>query len=205
MIRLLFAALIGLIAAPTSAAAQAPAAQPGIVDVTLQTSEGPIVLALDAAHAPITTANFLAYVDQKRLDGTSFYRATKVAPGYGLIQGGIDNDPRRALPPIAHEPTTKTGLSHTDGAISMARNAPGTATGDFFITIGDIPSMDAHPDQPGDNQGFAVFGHVVSGMEIVRHILDEPTSPTAGEGVMKGQMLAQPVRIVTARRTPPGT
>jgi len=202
MIRLLFAALIGLIAAPTSAAAQAPAAQPGIVDVTLQTSEGPIVLALDAAHAPITTANFLAYVDQKRLDGTSFYRATKVAPGYGLIQGGIDNDPRRALPPIAHEPTTKTGLSHTDGAISMARNAPGTATGDFFITIGDIPSMDAHPDQPGDNQGFAVFGHVVSGMEIVRHILDEPTSPTAGEGVMKGQMLAQPVRIVTARRTP---
>jgi peptidyl-prolyl cis-trans isomerase A (cyclophilin A) len=91
-------------------------------------------------------------------------------------------------------------LSHKDGTISMARNAPGTASGDFFITIGDIPSMDADPSQPGDNLGFAAFGHVVEGMEIVRRILEAPTSPTEGEGAMKGQILAPPVRILTARR-----
>ena len=104
------------------------------------------------------------------------------------------------LPPIAHEPTSKTGLSHVDGAISMARYAPGTADADFFITIGDLESMDADPAQPGDNQGFAVFGRVVEGMGVVRRILAAPTSPTEGEGVMKGQMLASPVRIISAAR-----
>jgi len=106
------------------------------------------------------------------------------------------------LPPIAHEPTSKTGVHHVDGTISMARLAPGTASGDFFITVGDIPSMDADPSQPGDNVGFAAFGHVVEGMDVVRHILDDATSPTAGEGVMKGQMLAEPVKIVSVRREP---
>ena len=84
----------------------------------------------------------------------------------------------------------------------MARNAPGTADASFFITVGAIPSMDADPEQSGDNLGFAVFGHVAQGMDIVRHILQEPTSPTEGEGVMKGQMLVQPVRILSARRIP---
>ena len=84
----------------------------------------------------------------------------------------------------------------------MARNAPGTADASFFITVGAIPSMDADPKQSGDNLGFAVFGHVAQGMDIVRHILQEPTSPTEGEGVMKGQMLVQPVRILSARRIP---
>jgi peptidyl-prolyl cis-trans isomerase A (cyclophilin A) len=171
------------------------------VKVTLQTSEGSIVLELEKQRAPITSANFLRYVDQKRLDGVTFYRASKVAPGFGLIQGGARNDPKRILKPIAHEPTTITGLSHVDGAISMARGPPGSANGDFFIAIGAMPSLDAHPDQPGDNLGFAVFGRVVEGMDVVRHILDAPTSPTEGEGAMKGQMLAAPVRITTARRT----
>lgn len=199
----LFAPLALLWLAITPALAQpapAPAPQPVTVRVGLQTSEGPIVLELEKERAPITTANFLRYVDQKRLDGTTFYRAAKVADGYGLIQGGLRNDPKRLFPTIAHEPTTKTGLSHVDGAISMARAAPGTASGDFFITIGAIPSMDADPTQPGDNQGFAVFGRVVEGMEIVRRILDAPTSPTEGEGAMTGQILAAPIRIVTARR-----
>lgn len=182
------------------APAQAPALPPATVRVTLVTGEGRIVLELEKERAPVTTANFLRYVDQHRLDGTSFYRATKVGDGYGLIQGGARNDPKRVLPPIAHEPTTRTGLSHVDGAISMARAAPGSATMDFFITIGALPSMDADPAGPGDNQGFAAFGHVAEGMEVVKRILDEPTSPTAGEGVMKGQMLAAPVRILTARR-----
>lgn len=171
------------------------------VRATLQTSEGSIVLELEKQRAPVTTANFLRYVDQNRFDGAVFYRATKVAPGFGLIQGGARNDPKRILKPIAHEPTTMTGLSHVDGAISMARGAPGSANGDFFIAIGAMPSLDAHPDQAGDNLGFAVFGRVVEGMDVVRRILDAETSPTEGEGAMKGQMLAAPVRITTARRT----
>ena len=185
--------------------APAPAVpRPAVVRVSLHTSAGPIVLELEKERAPITTANFLRYIDQKRLDGTSFYRALKVAgaEGVGLVQGGVKADPKRVLPPIAHEPTSRTGLSHVDGAISMARTAPGTAAGDFFIIVGDIKSFDANPAQKGDNLGFAVFGHVVEGMDVVRRILAAPTSPTAGAGAMKGQMLASPVRIVTARRMP---
>jgi len=187
---------------PAPVQAQAPAAtpKPATVRVALQTSAGPIVLELEKERAPVTTANFLRYVDQKRFDGTSFYRATKVAEGYGLIQGGVRNDPKRVLPPIAHEPTSRTGLSHVDGAISMARAAPGSATADFFITVGAMPSMDADPKQPGDNLGFAAFGRVIEGMEVVRRILDAPTSPTEGEGAMKGQMIAAPVQIIAARR-----
>jgi peptidyl-prolyl cis-trans isomerase A (cyclophilin A) len=179
------------------------ATRPATVRVLLETTEGPITLELEAERAPATTANFLRYVDQKRLNGTSFYRAAKVAPALGFIQGGVRNDPKNSLPPVAHEPTSKTGLSHVDGAISMARNAPGTATADFFITVGALPSMDAKPTSGGDNLGFAVFGRVVDGMDAVRRILAAPTSPTEGHGVMKGQMLSPPVRIVTARKVLP--
>ena len=185
---------------PQAPALNAPATpKPAVVRVSLETVVGTIVLELEAERAPITTRNFLRYVDQKRLDGTAFYRASRVAPGFGLVQGGV-RDPRRVLPPIMHEPTTKTGLSHVDGTVSLARAAPGTATSDFFITVGDMPSLDARPDQPGDNQGFAAFGRVVEGMDVVRKILEAPTSPTLGEGVMKGQMLAPQIRIGAARR-----
>jgi len=207
MIKLLFTLALAILPLRVSTqsndagGANAPASQ-ALVNVRLETTEGPIVVALEQGRAPITTANFLRYVDDKRFDGISFYRAVNVAPGFGLIQGGLRGDARKLLPPIKHEPTTVTGLSHIDGAISMARNAPGTADASFFITVGAIPSMDADPKQPGDNLGFAVFGHVTEGMEIVRHILQEPTSPTEGEGVMKGQMLVQPVRILSARRIP---
>ena len=186
--------------APPPGGAQPAAPQPAIVRVALQTTAGPILLELEAQRAPKTTANFLRYVDQKRLDGTAFYRAVKVQPGYGLVQGGVRYDPGRVLPSIPHEPTSITGLSHVDGTISMARAAPGTANGDFFICVGAMPSMDAHPGQPGDSQGFAAFGHVVEGMDIVRRMLDAPTSPTEGQGVMKGQMLSPPIKIVAARR-----
>ena len=207
MIKLLFTLALAILPLRVSAqsndagGANAPASQ-ALVNVRLETTEGPIVVALEQGRAPITTANFLRYVDDKRFDGISFYRAVNVAPGFGLIQGGLRGDARKLLPPIKHEPTTVTGLSHIDGAISMARNAPGTADASFFITVGAIPSMDADPKQSGDNLGFAVFGHVAQGMDIVRHILQEPTSPTEGEGVMKGQMLVQPVRILSARRIP---
>jgi peptidyl-prolyl cis-trans isomerase A (cyclophilin A) len=85
----------------------------------------------------------------------------------------------------------------------MARYAPGSAQGDFFITVGDLKSMDADPARSGDNAGFAVFGRVVEGMDVVRRILASPTSPTEGEGVMKGQMLAPRIPIISARRVEP--
>jgi peptidyl-prolyl cis-trans isomerase A (cyclophilin A) len=172
---------------------------PATVRVVLKTGEGSITLELEKERAPLTTANFLRYVDSKRLDGIDFYRAMRVAPDYGLIQAGV-RDPRRLFPPIAHEATTQTGLSHVEGAISMARTAPGTAAADFFITVGAMPAMDADPRQQGDNLGFAVFGRVVEGMDVVRRILAAPTSPTEGEGVMKGQMLSPRIPILSARR-----
>jgi peptidyl-prolyl cis-trans isomerase A (cyclophilin A) len=174
--------------------------KPAVVRVVLQTTLGPIEIEVETERAPITARNFLRYVDGKRLDGTTFYRAVKVQEGFGLVQAGVRNDPKRVLPNIAHEPTTQTGLSHTSGTISMARAAPGTAGSDFFITVGDMTSMDAHPDQPGDNLGFAAFGRVVAGMDVVGRILDAPKSPTEGAGVMKGQMLSPAIGIVTARR-----
>ncbi|HVK41385.1 MAG TPA: peptidylprolyl isomerase [Phenylobacterium sp.] len=186
-------------AAASPALAQAPVSP---VRVKLETAQGAIVLELYPDKAPITAGNFLRYVDGKRFDGATFYRASKVpnAPEFGLIQGGVQNDPAKVLKPIAHEPTTKTGLSHTDGVISMGRTNPGTATSDFFIVLGDMTYMDADPRQPGDNLGFAAFGKVVEGMDVARKILAEPTSQTAGVGVMKGEMLAKPVKIISARR-----
>ena len=132
------------------------------VRVALDTSAGRIVVTLHPDKAPVTAGNFLRYVDQKRFDGTVFYRAVG-GPDYGFIQGGTQNDPKRVLPPIKHESTSQTGLTHDDGALSMARYAPGSATGDFFIVLGKMPAMDAHPESVGDNQGFAVFAHVVGG------------------------------------------
>jgi len=195
--RALLAAAGALFARPVLA--QGAAAPPRVV---LVTGLGSITLELATDKAPITAANFLRYVDEKRLDGASFYRALKLAaaPPTGLIQGGLQGAPDKVLPPIAHESTLKTGVKNTDGAISMARFAPGTATCDFFVCVGDQPSLDADPSAPGDNEGFAAFGHVVDGMDTVRKILLAPVSPTAGEGSMKGQMLDPTVAIVSARR-----
>jgi len=183
-----------------------PAPPPAVANVfvSLTTDAGAITVELERAKAPITVGNFLRYVDQKRLDNTTFYRATKVAAGYGLIQGGVRNDPKKLLPPIKLEPTTVTGLTHASGTLSMARGGPpNSATADFFITIGTMKSMDGDPTQAGDDAlGYAAFGHVVSGMDVVNKILESPTSPTEGEGVMKGQMLAPKIRIITARRVP---
>ena len=201
MIRQLAIFLAAFFCLAPALAQDAPAAPPADVRVALDTSAGRILIAVHVARAPVTAANFLHYVDQKRLDGTSFYRSVGSAD-YGFVQGGAQNDPRRLLPPIKHEPTSQTGLTHDDGALSMARYAPGSATGDFFIVLGKMPGMDAHPEATGDNQGFAVFAHVVEGMDVVKAILAAPKSPTAGEGVMKGQMLEQPVKILTARRIP---
>ena len=176
---------------------------PDRVRVRLTTSEGEIELALDARRAPVTAANFIAYVDRQRFDGTFFYRAarTRGAQGRGFIQGGIRRDYRRMLDPIRHEPTSETGLRHVDGTISMARTTPGSAMGDFFITVGAMPSLDAGGrSEAGDKGGYAAFGRVTGGMDVVRRILAEPTVPNAGRGAMRGQMIAEPVRIASVRR-----
>ncbi|NJR79033.1 peptidylprolyl isomerase [Sphingomonas corticis] len=194
--------LLALALAAAQVAPPAPVPSPSptaaVQKVTLATEAGPITIAVEIERAPVTAANFLRYVDQKKLDGVAFYRAMNLAPGYGLVQFGTRNDPRRTLPPIAHEPTAKTGLSHVDGAISMAMAKPGTAAGDFFVVVGDIKTMDASAADPG----FAVFGRVLEGMDVIRRIMASPTSPTLGEGVMKGQMLAPVVKVATARRVP---
>jgi peptidyl-prolyl cis-trans isomerase A (cyclophilin A) len=206
-----FAPLLGF-SFLTLTAATAPGEPATDVYVAVTTSAGTITLDLDAAHAPVTTANFLRYVDQKRFDGTSFYRAMHLdwgTPPNGLIQGGTQNDPKRILKPIAHEPTSATGVLHKRGTISMARFAPGTATGDFSIMVSDQPGLDAKPDASNADgpdadarAGFAAFGHVVAGMDVVDRIWAMPRSATKGVGVMKGQMLDPVVKIVGMRRVP---
>lgn len=177
---------------------------PPTVKVVLTTALGPITLELERLKAPVTVANFLRYVDQKRFDGITFYRRSKV-PGYpdlGFVQGGT-TDPKRVLPPIAHEPTTQTGLKHVAGAISMARLAPGTARADFIIAMSPLAYLDANPAAPGDNAGNAVFGRVIDGMDVLKSIHNAPVSPTRGDGPMKGEMLEPAIKILTARRAPP--
>lgn len=200
MIRRLFLALLMCLAAPAAAQPVASPA-PATVRVKLHTSAGDLVVALETQRAPITAGNFLHYVDTRRLDGSEFYRAMHTTPEAGLIQGGV-RDGRKLFPPIAHEPTSRTGLSHVDGALSVPRLAVGTAQGDFTIMVGDQKYLDAGPGSAGDGLGYAVFGHVVEGMDVVRRILAAPTSPTEGEGVMKGQMLSPRITIITARRVP---
>jgi len=188
-----FALLLSAFAA-SPLLAQAPmgilAPKEELVRVALDTGAGRIVLALDRRRAPVTTANFLSYVDSGKLNGESFYRAMPLTAG-GLIQGGITSDARKLRPPIAHEPPSKTGLHHEAGSISMASVAPGQARSDFFILTTDVPSFDA---------SFAPFGKVVEGMDVVKAILAAPVSPTKGEGAMKGQMLEPVVKIVKAER-----
>lgn len=190
-------------AAPPAQAQAAPAVapKPATVRVALTTEMGPIMLELESERAPVTTANFLRYVKAKRFDGIGFYRAMKITPTSGLVQAG-QRDGAKLYPPIAHEPTSKTGLRHVDGTISMARGAPGSAVSDWFILVGDMPSLDADPQAPGDNLGFAAFGRVVEGMDVVRRIMEAPTDPEKGEGVMKGQMLSPVVKITTAKVMP---
>ncbi|MEM6856426.1 MAG: peptidylprolyl isomerase [Pseudomonadota bacterium] len=191
--------------APQVADAPKPDPQYETVDVVLQTAMGDIFVALEVERAPITAANFLRYVDDGRFDGTVFYRAMSLdrePKPNGLLQGGTQFDPKRILPGIEHEPTTKTGLSHTNGALSMAMLEPGSANGDFSIMLQDQTGLDARPEDPDPvwQNGYAVFGYVTKGMDVVAAIHQSETDPDKGEGSMKGQMLAQPVEILRARR-----
>ena len=169
--------------AQTAAPAPASAANPR---VAFETTAGRFVVEVEAAKAPITARNFLRYVDQKRLDGITFYRTVKVQDRFGFVQFGVQNAPAKMLPPIKHEPTSLTGIRHLDGTLSMPRLAPGSARGEFTIMVGDQPSFDADPARPGDNLGYAAFA---------------PISPTRTlQGSFKGEVPEAPVKVLTARR-----
>ncbi|MEZ4699187.1 MAG: peptidylprolyl isomerase [Rhodothermales bacterium] len=166
--------------------------------VLIQTDRGAIVVQVDTRNAPITAANFLRYVDEGRFSSASFYRTVRMdnQPNnevkIEVIQGGIgfaESDLR--LAPIPHETTAKTGLRHLDGTFSMARSEPGSASSEFFICIGDQPELDFGGRRNPDGQGFAAFGVVVEGMDVVRDIQSRPDS---------SQMLTEPVRIRGVRR-----
>ena len=188
-----------LLIAPTALAAQSPNEV-----VVFETEKGAIEVEVDTAHAPATAANFLKYVDGGFYAGGSVNRAvrpdntTRHDVEIQVIQFQM-NPARRpdAFPPIALERTSVTGLRHLDGALSMARNGPDTATASFSIVIGDQPEMDFGGRRNADGQGFAVFGRVVRGMDVVRAIQASPTGPSGPYG---SESLAPPIKIIGAAR-----
>jgi peptidyl-prolyl cis-trans isomerase A (cyclophilin A) len=172
--------------------------KPATVRVVIQTDKGDIEVELDAAKAPNTTANFLKYVDAKFYDGGRFHRTVRAdnqpddKVKIGVVQAGIHPDKMKdEFPPIKLERTKDTKLSHKDGTISMARDGPDTATSDFFICVGDQPELDFGGKRNPDGQGFAAFGRVVKGMDVVKKIQAAPA---------EGQTLAPPVKIIKVVR-----
>ena len=172
--------------------------------VRMVTSLGDIELELYPDNAPVTVKNFLRLVNGAYLEGGTFYRVVSPdndngSPVISVIQGGI-GEAESPLPPIDHETTADTGLPHLDGSISMARAAVGTATTEFFICIGDQPALDFGGTRNDDGQGFAVFGQVVSGMDVVRAIHESPADAPTEFEYFQGQLLEDPVAIISLRR-----
>lgn len=183
-----------------------PANLPDVVRVDIVTELGTITADLFHKQAPITVKNFVRYADSGRFNGITFYRAMKLDWGTqpnGIIQAGI-RDGAKLLPPIAHEPTSQTGIKHKAGTLSMARLAPGTARSDFTILMSELQGFDADPasTNPESQAGYAAFGQVVNGMDVARKIFEAPRSATLGEGVMKGQMLSPPIKVLKVVRVP---
>jgi peptidyl-prolyl cis-trans isomerase A (cyclophilin A) len=191
--------LIALSLVATAAPARPRHARPApLPKVAIVTSEGTITAVLEAKRAPITTANFLRYVDAHRFDGTYFYRAarSKSMPGNGLIQGGLDHNIAKSFLPIKHEPTSKTGIKHIDGTLSMARNEVGSAMADFFITLGPAPDLDARSNYAG----YAAFGHMLTGKAVAERILAKPTYPGGYDEMTLNQIIRDKVKIITIKR-----
>ncbi len=168
--------------------------------VDIETPLGTISVEIDAEHAPGTAANFIGYVDRGEYDGSRFYRT--VTPDnqpndtirIAVIQGGmasLDDYPRRDVPSVDLERTSVTGLRHLDGTISMARMTPDSANSEFFICVGDQPDLDFGGMRNPDGQGFAAFGQVVAGMDVVHAINGSPC---------EGQHLTPPIEIVSIKR-----
>lgn len=180
-----------------AAALLAGCEQDSRLQVTIHTSKGDIVVAVDTVAAPITSSNFLRYVDDRHYDGGQFFRVVRMdnQPNNEIkievIQGSANGGGSEAFyNPILLERTSVTGLYHTDGVISMARGGPDTATHSFFFTIGDQPSLDFGGMRNEDGQGFAAFGSVLSGMEVILDIQS---------GEVEYQTLVEPVSIDSVR------
>jgi peptidyl-prolyl cis-trans isomerase A (cyclophilin A) len=177
--------LLGLISAAS--------AQTGIVTLVIETDLGNIEAEVDGAHAPKTVANFLRYVDAGSYSGGMFHRTVKPdnqpnnSVKIEVIQAG--RAPSTAeFPPVPLERTSATGILHRDGVLSMARSGPDSAVSDFFICIGEQPSLDFGGKRNADGQGFAAFGRVTKGMDVVRKIQAQPSDAA--------QHLTPPVKIV---------
>jgi peptidyl-prolyl cis-trans isomerase A (cyclophilin A) len=185
-------------------AASMPAVQPANPVVVFQTEKGTIEIEVDSARAPVSAANFLKYVDGGFYDGGTINRAVRPDNTVRhdveiqVIQFQIARARQRdQFPPVPLERTSVTGLKHVNGAVSMARSGPDTARGSFSIAIGDQPEMDFGGKRNADGQGFAVFGRVVGGMDVVKAI---QMSPTGTRGPYGTESLTPPIAIVKAYR-----
>ncbi|MDP3822527.1 MAG: peptidylprolyl isomerase [Burkholderiales bacterium] len=174
----------------------------GPVRTQVDTALGSFVIAVDPARAPLTIANYLAYVDQRWLDGGKVYRIVTPANQppetphkIEVVQWGMDLPEGKSppLPPIEHETTQQSGLLHRHGSVSMARSTPGTAASEFFICIGDQPELDFGGRRNPDGQGFAAFGQVVEGMAVVQAIYRKAQAE---------QYLKPPIVVRSVRRLP---
>jgi peptidyl-prolyl cis-trans isomerase A (cyclophilin A) len=176
--------------------------------IRIDTESGPIVLELYADKAPATVVNFLRYIDAKRYDNTTFYRVVRLDNQANnpvkieVIQGGLRADSTRMFPPITQETTQKTGLKHLDGTLSLARGAPSSGASEFFICINAQPELDFGGKRNPDGQGFAAFGRVVQGMDVVRRIQQGQTGQAGPTNAYSNpmQLLKVPVRIRSVRR-----
>jgi peptidyl-prolyl cis-trans isomerase A (cyclophilin A) len=174
------------------------------VRVSMTTSLGVIEFELYPEKAPLTVENFLKIVDGGHLDGGTFYRTVSPendngSPPIAVIQGGI-GDAESPFPPIAHETTADTGLPHLNGSISMARAEVGTATTEFFICVGDQPALDYGAMRNPDGQGFAVFGQVVAGMDVVHAIHQSPADAPTEDEYVQNQLINEPLEIISLQR-----
>ena len=197
-------AIVTTLAAAAVASVVLIAQQP--VRVLVQTELGDILLEIDTGRAPATSANFLRYVDAGHYDGGTFHRTVKMdnqpdSPvKIEVIQAGVNADRTKdGLPPIPIERTSVTGLRHTNGAISMARGQPDSATSGWFICINDQPSLDFGGARNPDGQGFAAFGRVVKGMDVVRKIQGAPSSSDRKTNT-EAQRLTPPIKIMKVAR-----
>jgi peptidyl-prolyl cis-trans isomerase A (cyclophilin A) len=174
-------------------------AAPGGVTVALYSGLGTVLIGLDLHRAPRSAGAFLAAVDAGAYAGGAFTRVVRLendhgAPKISVVQGACRTG--AALKPVAHESTQQTGLRHLDGTISLPRDAVGTATGgEFFICIGDQPALDFGGRRNHDGEGFAAFGQVTSGLEVVRRIWAMDASGPSTDAYTQGQMLRAPVPI----------
>ena len=173
-------------------------------NITFKTSKGDIIIELYNQIAPITVDNFLRHLDGGHYDGSSFYRTVthqndNGSPKIEVIQGGL-GDIDKPFPAISHESTNITKLKHEDGTISMSRGEVNSATSDFFICIGSQQGLDFGGERNNDGQGFAAFGKVIEGMDIVRDINGMPSNKKTDNEYVKGQMINNPIIIEKAVR-----